>query len=148
MKTCNECGQEKDIEDFHKRSDTGKPRSACKVCVNAKNLKRYFTNPETKTAHRTASRKHALKKYGLTPAALEHLLATQDNSCAICEKSIRATDEDRFQVACVDHCHETGNVRGLLCFACNVGLGKFHDSPALLAKAAKYLKVNQSSETL
>jgi hypothetical protein len=41
--------------------------------------------------------------------------------------------------ACIDHCHETGAVRGSLCQDCNTSLGKFRDSPELLARAIHYL---------
>lgn len=65
------------------------------------------------------------------------LLEAQDNRCAIC-----GTDEPggRGDGFVVDHCHSTGRIRGLLCSACNTGLGLFKDNAETLAKAIKYLK--------
>ena len=44
-----------------------------------------------------------------------------------------------LDVVAVDHCHKSGQIRGLLCNACNKGLGLFKDSPIILEKAIKYL---------
>lgn len=63
-------------------------------------------------------------------------LSEQGGACAIC--SSRPT---RRRLA-IDHDHETGLVRGLLCTNCNLGLGNFADDPALLDKAASYLRAN------
>lgn len=62
-------------------------------------------------------------------------LETQGNVCAICENP--ETIQDTW--LCVDHCHTTGQLRGLLCRACNLGLGKFKDSKELLKRAIEYL---------
>jgi hypothetical protein len=70
------------------------------------------------------------KRYGITAADFEQLLAKQNDECAICG--------DRT-VECVDHCHVTGAVRGLLCRLCNTGLGHFRDDPERLMAAAAYL---------
>lgn len=51
--------------------------------------------------------------------------------CDLCEQEV-----DRIYI---DHCHQSGNVRGFLCLNCNTGIGRFHDDPALLAKAIEYL---------
>jgi len=64
------------------------------------------------------------------------LLETQNNSCAIC--GINA--DDLTQGLCVDHNHETNQVRGLLCNACNLGLGQFRDSVVFLSYAIEYLE--------
>lgn len=58
----------------------------------------------------------------------------QKGRCAICETEITA-----YKTANVDHCHTTGKVRGLLCFLCNSGLGKFKDDKGRLQKAIEYL---------
>lgn len=74
-----------------------------------------------------------LKKYGLTPEALETLKAKQQYRCAICG------DE---ALLVVDHDHETGKIRGLLCRLCNTGIGALGDQVAGLEKAVQYLKKN------
>jgi hypothetical protein len=73
------------------------------------------------------------RTYGITPADYNKMLAAQNGACAICHGSpgVRRLD--------VDHCHDTGEVRGLLCSACNTSLGKLNDDPMLLHLAAHYL---------
>lgn len=64
------------------------------------------------------------KLYGITISDYDNMLAAQAGRCAIChsDKAGKAVDQaDRF--FCIDHCHETGKVRGLLCVACNTRLG-------------------------
>jgi len=60
----------------------------------------------------------------------------QDFVCAIC----KGPPEDTL---CVDHCHDSGRVRGLLCRKCNTGLGSFRDEPDLMLKAIKYLEAHR-----
>lgn len=67
----------------------------------------------------------------------EAMLESQDYSCLICSK--QHTEEKKLFV---DHCHNTGHVRGLLCNNCNNGMGKLKDSVELLEKAITYLKKN------
>lgn len=83
-----------------------------------------------------------LKKYfGIGIADYTAMLEAQDNRCAICRK----THDGNFALA-VDHCHDSKAVRGLLCRECNRGLGHFKDDPALLERAAQYLRKHHSSE--
>jgi hypothetical protein len=73
------------------------------------------------------------RTYGLTMDEVEAMRAA---GCAICG----ITDwPGRHKQGHIDHCHETGVVRGVLCSECNTGLGKFRDDPALLLRAADYL---------
>lgn len=86
-----------------------------------------------------------LKQFGITAAQYDDMLAQQDGRCAICRAEF--SDRRGHRLA-VDHCHETGVVRGLLCANCNQGIGKFGDRPDLLDGAALYLRSRQrSSET-
>ena len=63
------------------------------------------------------------------------MLEKQNGRCAICSNAFKS-DRDTN----VDHCHVTGKIRDLLCFKCNVGIGKLNDSIELLEKALEYLK--------
>lgn len=73
-------------------------------------------------------------KYGISLKGYERLLAEQDGLCAIC---FGPPDDNRK--LSIDHCHETGKVRGLLCTRCNMGLGYFRDAPNVLESAIGYL---------
>jgi hypothetical protein len=82
------------------------------------------------------ARAHALrKKYGITEADFEAMLVRQGWKCAICRRS----DPCGNGTFHVDHCHETGRVRGLLCHHCNVGIGSLREDPEILMNAIKYL---------
>lgn len=77
-----------------------------------------------------------LRKYGIEPSDFLDMLTMQKGMCAICGHE-DATNRSFFPV--VDHCHESGRVRGLLCMNCNQGLGKFKDDPNRLFSAIAYL---------
>lgn len=83
-------------------------------------------------------RQKLLRKYGLTLNGFDQLLASQGDRCAICK-----TEAPRGHGWHVDHCHRTGNTRGVLCHSCNVGLGHFGDDPDRLRAAASYLGAHQ-----
>lgn len=72
------------------------------------------------------------KRYGLTREEQAALHEAQHGLCAICDTPMRKS--------CVDHDHETGRVRGLLCNPCNRGLGQFGDDPERIERAAAYLR--------
>lgn len=76
-----------------------------------------------------------LRKFGLSEVQYAGLLEQQDGCCAIC-----STDEPKGKGCfCVDHDHVTGEVRGLLCHHCNLGLGNFADDTQRMLKAVEYL---------
>ena len=70
--------------------------------------------------------------YGMTLADYERMRKRQGDACAICKR----TDVP----LCVDHCHSTGEIRGLLCHRCNLALGCSCDDPEILLAAAAYLR--------
>jgi hypothetical protein len=83
---------------------------------------------------RTRSRRSFLRtQYGISLEEYDAMLKRQGGACAICRK--RPTER-----LCVDHCHVTRKVRGLLCRQCNFGLGHFRDDPDLVEAAAAYLR--------
>jgi len=92
------------------------------------------THPERARAHaRKALRNRDLKVYGLTVQSFNEMLAAQDGRCLICGEVPKRTPH-------VDHCHETGLVRGLLCSKCNTALGLLDEDPARCQRAALYLE--------
>lgn len=78
--------------------------------------------------------------YGLDPATFQTLLNEQDNSCAICHRPFSAKGVSTPRV---DHCHNTGDIRGLLCHTCNAGLGQLGDTIERLRAALDYLMPEQ-----
>lgn len=80
-------------------------------------------------------KKYLARNYGITEADWDRLFRSQRGKCKICGTH-QSTLARRLHV---DHDHETGKVRGLLCVNCNQGLGSFHDDCDLLEKAKQYL---------
>jgi hypothetical protein len=75
------------------------------------------------------------RRHGITLEQFNQMLISQDNRCAICNKLFK-NEKDK----CVDHNHLTGQIRQVLCFNCNIGIGKFGDSIDLVNNALVYLK--------
>lgn len=147
MKRCVTCKKDKEESDFssnYKAAD-GK-QSNCRCC-NIEYSKRYRSSnlvsikekKKEKFASLTIDQKRSLKyinRYGITVDHYNEMLMTQNGVCAICSKS----PSGKKQRLCVDHCHKTGEVRGLLCNDCNVGIGRLKDDIELLVSAIVYLE--------
>ena len=134
MKTCRNCKVSKTKDDFYKnktRSDG--LTSLCKNCFRSK-------YPRSERPRKDGPR-HRRVKYGLTEADYQALLKTQGGKCAICLKPCSTG-----KALAVDHNHDTGQVRGLLCMSCNTGLGKFKDDRSLLLAALNYLRLGANRE--
>ena len=135
LKKCSDCQVEKPLDDFHKNSNRPPHNRAgrCKPCAAVYSANWYQANKD-RLIPRMRKTAYA-RRYKFTVEEYEILLAEQGNGCAIC-KAITGSNGKRLSV---DHNHQTGVVRGLLCDDCNIGLGKFKDNPSLLAKAINYL---------
>lgn len=116
MKECRSCGTQKPLREFYKRSDSGKYHNSCTSCWYDKQL---------------------LRKYGITLEEYDRLYEKQSGVCAICHLPQSSTRNSRL---CVDHDHQTGEVRGLLCSDCNRGIGLLKDDYRILNNAADYLR--------
>ena len=81
-------------------------------------------------------------KFGIDISQYDLLLESQNYKCAICGSTETGAKGKKYFN--VDHCHETGKVRGLLCKPCNIMLGEAKDNPTILSKAIDYLKVDNS----
>lgn len=118
IKKCDTCKEHLPLDSF--ANNAYKPdnlASTCKVCSKA--------NYTRKKIH------------------YKGLYSLQDGKCAICGM----TTEENGKDFAVDHCHTTGNVRELLCNACNTGIGAFKDKPELLTKAIQYLEKHNETPT-
>ena len=111
----------------------------------------YYTTPERRALRRACSQNHKLRKYGLTRESWDALLRAQENKCAICSRELfspwdfperRGRECGAYSCACVDHDHETGKVRAILCRNCNMGIGALRDSSRIAFLAASYLQAH------
>ncbi len=94
---------------------------------NAKQLDRYHNNPEFRA---WADNYKLVRAYGITKTEHEQMELEQDGRCAICEQA---------GALYVDHDHDTGQVRQLLCPGCNAGLGQLEENEQVMLSAAEYL---------
>jgi hypothetical protein len=127
-KRCSECRLVKLMSEFHmnkthKDKAVKRPSAACKTCY-PKQQRKYWIK----------------SKYGITLDQYEGMLAEQGGRCAICYTFDNVYAEQQDRSFAVDHDHETGKVRGLLCQTCNRMLGMASDSPDRLRRAADYLE--------
>lgn len=146
FKKCSSCSQEKEIILFHKnKSKKDGFSSLCKDCYklsfNKNKISHYENMKEYKIKNNSKITKykrdwHFQNKYGITLADLDNLRTKQNFSCAICKKHELLTPRKSL---CVDHCHTTGKVRGLLCESCNQALGLLYDNKESLINALEYL---------
>ena len=144
MKRCSICRKEKQETEFQFQNKAlGIRVSACKECRNGRKREYRKKNPEKqKMMDRAAYERQRLNriayakryreenpektrntnlkvKYGITSEDYDEMYEKQGGKCGICHKH----QDDLNRVLCVDHCHVSGNVRGLLCDTCNRFLG-------------------------
>lgn len=81
-----------------------------------------------------------LRNYGITLEIYEEMVLEQNNCCAICRCELVGKN-NASSAPVVDHCHESLEVRGILCMSCNKGLGMFKDDITALQNAIEYLKI-------
>ena len=138
MKVCNVCFQSLPYEGFNKKKNSRDGyKHQCKSCTSKANSNRYFSNLDVRRQkQKETQRRFTAKKFGLDGEDLSALYEKQNSKCAICG----ITEEEHGKYLAIDHDHATGNVRGLLCMACNTGLGNFKDSLDYLRMAIKYLE--------
>jgi hypothetical protein len=168
LKICSKCGAAQPEDNFYRAKGTRDGlRGDCMRCFKARAAARYpevreeairravewrIQNPERYKENQRRLREtpeykryqreyHLNRKYGLTIGDYERMLADQFGGCAICG---RPEPEDGSLH--VDHDHETGAVRGLLCFPCNQAIGAFEEQLDLLTAALRYLRRHDQTE--
>ena len=100
--------------------------SSCKTCSSLAGKQQYISNNRAR---------NLLHKYGITLEDYNQMFADQEGCCKVCDRH----QSEFTNNLCVDHCHTTGKVRGLLCFSCNTGIGHLKDDIELLKRAITYL---------
>lgn len=150
MLLCRVCNQVKPLTEFAP-SHRGEKRGKCRPCntlicgqwAKANPDKTRENDKKWKLNRPEQYRASILKaKYGLLRGDYERMSQQQNHVCAVCGKTEttihRQTGKTRSLA--VDHCHDTGKVRGLLCGACNKALGGFNHSVEVLQSAIRYLE--------
>lgn len=135
-KICTNCGTAKPLADFHKdaKAKDGKA-SWCKCCAN----KDKRTNRK-RTYCKVKKREWQVKtRYGISIEAVQQMHLAQGGKCVLCDIELAN------KRPCIDHCHNTGKVRGLLCHRCNIRLGGWDDL-AWRTRAMAYLGINEQKE--
>lgn len=132
-KVCKSCQLEKTLDCFSKGNGKHKKLNVCKECDAARRRKYHAgLTVEQKAQKALIQRISDYKRvYGLPDEMAEKLANNREGSCEIC-------GETKFLV--VDHCHTSGNVRGLLCQHCNSVLGYAKDNIEVLKNAIHYLQ--------
>lgn len=160
-KVCKHCEIVRPTSDFYRDAAAADGlRPECKACTRVRRKRWYDTNREREIARarawQRANRERASatqrrnnarperkrksrdayyrRTFGISADGFDALLAAQGGGCAICGRR-----PERDASLHLDHCHDTGRIRGILCLSCNQALGHFHDDPALLEAAARYL---------
>ena len=126
---CSKCNEILPVSQFHIKSDKKTNKyyrfnSPCKFCAHIGRNINYQKAYQRRI------------KYNLTQEEYDLMLKKQNYSCEICG----IHKDDCPKELCVDHCHETGEVRGLLCNNCNSGIGFFMERQYVMKKAIQYLK--------
>jgi DNA repair exonuclease SbcCD ATPase subunit len=154
--TCSTCKVDKDVSSFSKnKSRANGLHNQCKDCNKTQYLKNAESRKQTMREYDKANASvrnlkaktyqqdgrarwwDIKKKYDITKEQYEMMLTKQNHQCYIC--GVKHTDKHRKRLF-IDHNHENGKIRGLLCQSCNTGLGHFRDNPILLEQAINYLK--------
>lgn len=155
---CKTCDESKSLDEFppDNRMAIG-VSSTCRSCTNLKAKHKPSRSPEARKLEYDSlnkdllfrqSREKLLASYGLSVSDYDRMLAEQGGVCAICGRPENRTHHvtGRAFNLSVDHDHETGKVRGLLCTRCNKAVGALGDSHESIQRVVEYLKPWGSKE--
>ena len=162
LRGCQRCGKILDLKyNFQFRPEKGTYSSPCNHCrslfaanknqsyeewfpkyLKQRRTKKFFDKIGLTSKERTAYH-GVMFRYKITPEQAHELLKG-DKVCAISGRSLNIMSKGTDEELHVDHCHQTGKIRGLLYGRLNVGLGCFEDNPDLLRAAADYIERTKS----
>lgn len=155
-KICSKCKIEKPVSEFHKDKNSSDGYTyACKDCRNAKYKEYYYANPEKIKEKVRINREYRKeyyddperklkyrkrfieRKFNISYEVYDQLMHEQNGVCAICGNEETSSNA---KYLAVDHDHNTGKIRGLLCSKCNRAIGLLQDNPDIVNEALNYLK--------
>ena len=135
-RVCFICKEAKPLEDFNVSTKKNGRKTRSSYCVPCQAI----YSKSHRVAKYGSSRSFQLQqRYGITELQFEELRQAQGGGCAICLRQ-----ETRL---CVDHCHSSKKIRGLLCCRCNTILGIWKDNPDCAARALNYLRSQKPVST-
>ena len=145
MKECKKCGVKKVLGDFCKKLQNLDGRDgSCKDCRTLVQKAHYIKNLDPKRDQRYKT------KYGISLSVYNNMLEAQGSRCAVCAahvvENLRGKKKKKNEHFCVDHNHDTGAVRGLLCHRCNKAIGLLGDSSLTCHNAFQYLEIHDGKE--
>jgi len=116
--------------------ENGKRGRRCRTCINEymKNRMQKFKRDDPEGSHKFYKNVKLKEHYGVTLEYFENLRKNQNNKCAICYEEF---SEDKKP--CMDHCHTSKKIRGLLCHSCNRALGLLHENVKTLENMINYI---------
>ena len=138
MKKCSRCGKLLEDSEFYVQKSgryKGKLTSWCKKCCSKHSAERYKNNIEKcREEHRNWANKNK-DKVAFTKAKSAYGITKEEYDSPIRKCQICGSEEKLV----IDHSHQSGKIRGMLCQNCNKGLGFFKDNPVLLERASDYV---------
>ena len=151
-RTCRVCGEHKTMENFQEHGYQCRSCRTEKQRINWASLsedekrkrqkngkyQKEYAKKNSEKIKRVSRETHLKRKFNITTEQYETMLNNQGGVCYICQNLC----DTGFFLA-VDHDHNTGIIRGLLCKNCNSGLGMFKDNQESMRRAIEYLNVNQ-----
>lgn len=131
---CHLKGREQPLMAFsHHSGCKQNVKSICKICWNRKSRSRWRSDPDYRAARLVASNARELKrKYNITLEEKESILNSQNRRCA--NNGCKSSEPGGIGQWHMDHCHDTGLLRGVLCHGCNTGTGISDDVGKLRGK--------------
>jgi hypothetical protein len=145
-KKCTKCGTIKEATDFYAKE------TRCKACVNEIRRAKYAENPEKfiarvskfRTENPEKIRDTKLKQaYGVGIEYFDAKLKEQGNVCAGCGRNVKSVWRGKVVQMALDHCHKTGEPRGVLCIKCNRALGLLEESVETMKRLVDYVNKYQ-----
>lgn len=116
-------------------------RPYCKPCRRVRENKSYHKHKHKHTYDYEYDKDKKLQRaYDISYQEYLVMLEAQNGCCAICGTD----DTGKRKAFAVDHCHETGTVRGLLCSPCNTGIGLLKEDLGIMKRAMEYVKFHNS----